>query len=111
MSTEKLIKHASLQSMEIKPSGRSTDYLHKTILIVTYFKTKTMADISKCKGTDCPVKEVCYRYTAPEGMMQAYFTEVPGKLENNEFSCSKYWGKSAQNIYEQSNHIVKGEGK
>ena len=27
MSTEKLIKHASLQSMEIKPSGRSTDYI------------------------------------------------------------------------------------
>ena len=70
-----------------------------------------MADITKCKGTDCPVKEVCYRYTAPEGMMQAYFTEVPGKLENNKFSCNMYWGKESREIYEKLNHIVKGEEK
>ena len=29
-----------------------------------------MADITKCKGTNCPVATKCYRYTAKDGMMQ-----------------------------------------
>jgi hypothetical protein len=47
-----------------------------------------MADITKCKGTNCPMKQNCYRYTAKEDeLYQAYFTEVP--IKNNE--CDMYW--------------------
>jgi len=70
-----------------------------------------MADITKCKGTECPIKDGCYRYTSQAGMMQSYFVEIPGKTENNKFSCEMYWGKQAQDIYEQVNHIVKGKKK
>jgi hypothetical protein len=47
-----------------------------------------MADITKCKGTNCPIKQNCYRYTAKEDeFYQAYFTVVP--LKNDE--CDMYW--------------------
>ena len=47
-----------------------------------------MADITKCKGANCPMKQNCYRYIAKEDeFYQAYFTEVP--LKNNE--CDMYW--------------------
>ena len=31
-----------------------------------------MADISKCIGKDCPIKEKCYRFTAPTGIWQSW---------------------------------------
>lgn len=43
-----------------------------------------MSDITKCSGFLCPFKETCYRYLAPSGTWQSYFTEVPydnGKCE------------------------------
>jgi hypothetical protein len=36
-----------------------------------------MADICKCLGTDCPLKEKCFRYKAPESYFQSYFLDVP----------------------------------
>lgn len=51
-----------------------------------------MSDISKCRGTNCPMKESCYRYTATDGMMQSYFLHVP--LKNNE--CDMYWHTTNQ---------------
>ena len=47
-----------------------------------------MADISKCLGTDCPKKENCYRFTAPNSYLQSYFSKPPIK-ENGE--CEYYW--------------------
>ena len=42
-----------------------------------------MADITMCKGTDCILKEKCYRYTTTlNELMQSYFVEVP--IENGE---------------------------
>jgi len=39
-----------------------------------------MADITKCQGGDCPVKEKCYRYTAPvSDFRQSWFCEYPLK--------------------------------
>ena len=36
-----------------------------------------MVDITKCQGTECPLKIECYRYRAPkDSVYQAYFTEV-----------------------------------
>jgi hypothetical protein len=39
-----------------------------------------MADITKCSGIDCPIKETCYRYTAPvSDWNQSWFCEYPFK--------------------------------
>jgi len=47
-----------------------------------------MADITKCMGTNCPMKESYYRYTAKEDeFYQAYFVEPP--IKNDE--CDMYW--------------------
>jgi len=49
-----------------------------------------MADITMCEGIECPLKEKCYRYTAPANeYWQAYFTEVPYDIESEE--CEHYW--------------------
>lgn len=37
-----------------------------------------MSDITMCAGTNCPLKEGCYRFTAPKNeYRQSYFTIVP----------------------------------
>ena len=33
--------------------------------------------ITKCKGTDCPNKETCLRYTAPNKTSNGVFVNVP----------------------------------
>lgn len=49
-----------------------------------------MVDISKCEGTDCPLKEKCYRYLAkPDEHLQAYFTIPPYSSETK--SCEYFW--------------------
>jgi hypothetical protein len=48
-----------------------------------------MADITKCEGKDCPLKESCYRYTAIDSeYRQAYFTESPYSVLNKK--CDEY---------------------
>lgn len=47
-----------------------------------------MADITKCKGTDCPLKEKCYRYKAKDSRYwQSYMIEVPYK----DGECEYFW--------------------
>lgn len=49
-----------------------------------------MADISMCKGTDCPMKNNCYRYTAkPNEYGQYYLTTVPYNKETSK--CLEFW--------------------
>lgn len=45
-----------------------------------------MADISKCVGANCPIRNTCYRYTAPVSLYQTYaeFQYIDGK-------CDYYW--------------------
>jgi hypothetical protein len=54
-----------------------------------------MADISMCRGTKCPKKKRCYRYTAPVNeYWQAYFTIIPYNKETkicDHFVCNKYY--------------------
>ena len=39
-----------------------------------------MADITKCSGIDCPIKETCYRFTAKASdFRQSWFFETPIK--------------------------------
>ena len=45
-----------------------------------------MADITKCYGDDCPIKNKCYRYTAFANYdQQSYFTEIPVKTKDGKF--------------------------
>ena len=61
-------------------------------------------DITMCKGTNCPYKESCYRYTAePSEFMQSYFIEPPIK----DGTCKMYWGDNAEAIFNQIKDIVK----
>lgn len=65
-----------------------------------------MADITKCKGDGCPVKDKCYRYTAPTNpYAQSYFLNPPYNKETN--SCTLYWGETQQEILTQLEEIVK----
>lgn len=48
-----------------------------------------MADITKCKGTDCPLKDSCYRYLAPSGFAQHWFVDVPYHFKDKH-ECTKY---------------------
>ena len=50
-----------------------------------------MADITMCTGKDCPLKESCYRFTAPKSLVwQSYFTEPP-IIKGEEIDCDYYW--------------------
>ena len=46
-----------------------------------------MTDITKCTGEGCPLKETCYRFTAPTDMYQSFFVGVPVK----HGQCEYYW--------------------
>ena len=51
-------------------------------------------DICKCSGANCPVKEKCYRFTAPASQYQSYFVIPPIKTtEEGKLDCEHYWGK------------------
>jgi hypothetical protein len=49
-----------------------------------------MADICKCKGFSCPLKNTCYRYLARPSQLQSYFAEQPTINENTN-RCDHYW--------------------
>lgn len=66
-----------------------------------------MADITKCMGTNCPMKESCYRYTATDGMMQSYFVFSPFTKTEGKFHCSQYWSVIGKSIYKQRKDITK----
>ena len=52
-----------------------------------------MADISKCMGYDCGIKETCYRFTAPSSPppgWQAWFIDKP-PINPETKECDMYW--------------------
>ena len=50
-----------------------------------------MTDITKCTGEGCPLKETCYRFTAPAEMYQSFFMDSPIK----DGKCEYYWSRNA----------------
>lgn len=49
-----------------------------------------MADITKCTGKNCPLKETCYRFRSPANdMWQSYFVENPYSEEEKD--CKYYY--------------------
>lgn len=65
-----------------------------------------MADITMCKGTDCIIKEKCYRYTSEEGKLQSWFTNVPFEIKDNKFTCDMFWGENAEKIFNKLINIT-----
>jgi hypothetical protein len=63
-----------------------------------------MADITKCSGFNCPLKDNCKRYKAIDGMWQSYFTEVPYK----DGKCEMFWGEKNESILKQLKKITLG---
>jgi hypothetical protein len=67
-----------------------------------------MADITMCPGTDCPVRETCYRFTAkPSEHRQSYFFQPPGGQEDGKFTCEMYWGATQDNVLRELEKIMK----
>ena len=71
-----------------------------------------MADITKCSGKDCPVKEKCSRFTAEDSEYgQSYFVDPPFEIVDNGFTCDMYWGQNAENVWKQLKDITNGKEK
>lgn len=69
-----------------------------------------MADITKCSGDNCPVKEQCYRFTAESSeYRQSWFSETPSKIVDDKFTCDMYWGANGQAIWNQLINIADGK--
>jgi hypothetical protein len=73
-----------------------------------------MSDITACSGISktnapCPIKDKCYRYTAPKSDYQSWFVEVPGKITEVDgkyvFNCDMFWGESNESIMNQLRNI------
>jgi hypothetical protein len=62
-----------------------------------------MADITMCKGGECPFKEKCKRFTATaDEHWQSYFIDIPYE----DGKCDMYWGENQDSIYEQLKTIT-----
>jgi hypothetical protein len=49
-----------------------------------------MADITKCLGNTCKIKETCYRYTAPASTHWQSYMQVFQEVNKPE-DCDSYW--------------------
>lgn len=63
-----------------------------------------------CKGGNCPLKDLCYRYTAKADEYQSYFIKEPYTLEKNKFKCNMLWTNDNQSILDQLRSILNKEG-
>ncbi len=60
-----------------------------------------MADITMCEGDHCPVKDNCYRYTAPVNeYMQSYFVVTPWDTQG--MKCSMYWPLEIKKVQDEA---------
>lgn len=72
-------------------------------------KITIMADITKCTGNGCKLKESCYRYTVKDSeFRQAYFAESPINLDS---FCDMYWGENQNAILNHLKDITNGKTK
>lgn len=63
---------------------------------------KKMADITKCNGEGCSIKDSCYRFTVKANeYYQSYFVEPP----INNGKCEMYWGENTQFIQDTLKNI------
>ena len=65
-----------------------------------------MADICKCRGEDCSIKETCYRYIVePNPLRQSYFNDSP--IKNGQ--CDVYWKYTFKDYWETNKEKVLAE--
>jgi len=64
-----------------------------------------VSDITKCSGVGCPLKDMCFRFTAPGSERQAYFTTPPVK----DNKCDMFWGEASNQLMNQLQSIVNGK--
>lgn len=65
-----------------------------------------MADITKCKGDECSIKESCYRFTAKASeFWQSWFLNSPIK----DGKCDMFWGVENDYTMKQIKDILNGE--
>ena len=65
-----------------------------------------MADITKCNGEGCSIKDSCHRFTVKaDEHYQSYFVEPPIK----DGECKMYWGENAQFIWDTLKDICNGK--
>jgi hypothetical protein len=63
-----------------------------------------MADITKCEGIDCPLKENCYRFTANDNeYRQSYFMTTP--IKNGE--CDHFWEDISKQDLDKNKNFLK----
>lgn len=61
-----------------------------SVIDETEKQLKKMPDITMCGDEECPLKETCYRYTAPANpYYQNYFTTSPRKDDKCDFLYSR----------------------
>ena len=51
-----------------------------------------MADITMCVGTECPLRETCYRYTAKVNPYRQSFADFTNKVtcKDGVYECEDY---------------------
>lgn len=50
-----------------------------------------MADISKCFGNGCKMKEICYRFTSPGNDLYQSYSMFDMQLKENDTHCEDFW--------------------
>ena len=65
-------------------------------------------DITICNGLNCPLKEKCYRFTAPKGERMQSWIKAPFKIDKGKFDCEMFWGEASELLLEQMKGIMKG---
>lgn len=56
-----------------------------------------MTDITKCPGftpeeVDCPMRDTCWRYTAPSSNWQSFMHAPLYRLsDDGQWKCDEYW--------------------
>lgn len=51
-----------------------------------------MANISKCNGENCKIKEDCYRFTALANKYEQSYIYIDKEV-NKRFDCEYFWNK------------------
>ena len=78
-----------------------------------------MVDITKCDGVrkslnyPCPLRDNCYRFTAPAGQFQSYFSAAPFTMTPaGDFKLSRaknQWLAECSEFIEAQSHSARGE--
>lgn len=66
--------------------------------------------VVKCKGTKCPIKNKCYRYTVKETENTEWLGIVPFQMFDGgkTFSCGFFWGENANDVFNKLYSIIVG---